>query len=210
MTGRALLLSVLAALLAGCVSTIDGTAVRSPPGLDEDSRSPVDVDAVLLDQAQMRAITGAGEDLTIIPSMDGKIPVDIEPLMQTVAAQCAWVFAESQTFGDEIEEFHKTSFQNPPGGGLISQGAAGYRDAATARRAFDGLVARIGGCEQTADGPGYVGTVTVTPNSVRTRPGGCGRDYRVTSAVLLEVTFCGFSEAVPEIVMTNIVANVPN
>ena len=30
------------------------------PGIDDDSRSPVDVDVVLLDQAQMRAITGRG------------------------------------------------------------------------------------------------------------------------------------------------------
>jgi hypothetical protein len=41
------------------------------------------------------------------------------------------------------------------------------------------------------------------------RPGGCGRDYRVLSVALLEVTYCGFPESVPAIVMTNIVANVP-
>jgi hypothetical protein len=33
------------------------------PGIDDDSRSPVDVDGVLLEQSQMRAITGAGESL---------------------------------------------------------------------------------------------------------------------------------------------------
>ncbi|MBO0677312.1 sensor domain-containing protein [Mycolicibacterium sp. S2-37] len=208
MIARALL-SVVAVLTTGCVSLVGGTAVRPVPGLDDDSRSPVDVDMVLLEQAQMQAITGAGDDLSIIPSMDGKIPVDIEPLMKTVASQCAWVFAESQTFGDEVEEFHKTSFQYPPEGGLISQGAAGYRDAETARRAFDGLVTRIGDCEATADGPGYVGTLTVATDSVQTRPGACGRDYRVKSAVLVEVTFCSFSEAIPDIVMTNILAKVP-
>lgn len=209
MTARALLLCALAAVVTGCVSTVGGTAVKAVPGVDDDSRSPVDVDAVLLEQAQMRAITGAGDDLTIIPTMDGKIPVDIEPLMRTVTAQCAWVFAETQTFGDEVEEFHKTTFQYPTEGGLISQGAAGYRDAATARRAFDALVARIGGCEGTDDGPGYVGALTVTPDSVRTRPGDCGRDYRVKSVVLVEVTFCSFSESVPGIVMTNILAKLP-
>ncbi|WP_422748511.1 sensor domain-containing protein [Mycobacterium sp. WMMD1722] len=210
MTARALLLSTLAAVVTGCVSTVGGTAVKAVPGLDDDSRSPVDVDAVLLEQAQMRAITGAGDDLTIIPTMDGKIPVDIEQLMQTVATPCAWVFAESQTFGDEVEEFHKTTYQYPPEGGLISQGAAGYRDTATARRAFGALVARIGACAATADGPGYVGALAVTPDSVQTRPGGCGRDYRVKSVVLVEVTFCSFSESVPGIVMTNILAKVPD
>jgi hypothetical protein len=41
-------------------------------------------------------------------------------------------------------------------------------------------------------------------------PGGCGRDYRVLSVAMLEVTFCGFPQSVSDIVMTNIAANVPN
>lgn len=210
MIGRTLAAAAAVAVCAaGCVSTVSGTAVRSVPGLDDDSRSPVDVDAVLLEPARMRAITGAGEHLTIIPTMDGKLPVDIESLMETVDARCEWLFAETQTFGDEVEEFHKTTFQNPPEGGLISQGAAGYRDAPTARRAFDALVGRIGGCEETDDGPGYVGAATVTNDSIQTRPGDCGRDYRLKSAVMVEVTFCAFSESVPEIVMANILARVP-
>jgi hypothetical protein len=188
---------------------VGGTASRPVPGLDDDSRSPVDVDAVLLEPARMQAITGAGDDLTIVPTMDGKLPVDIEPLMETVATPCQWVFAETQTFGDEVEEFHKTTFQNPPDGGLISQGAAGYRDVPTARRAFDALVARVDGCEDTDDGPGYVGSATVTADSIQTRQGDCGRDYRRKSAVLVEVTFCAFSDAVPDLVMTNILARVP-
>jgi hypothetical protein len=188
---------------------VGGTASRPVPGLDDDSRSPVDVDAVLLEPARMQAITGAGDDLTIVPTMDGKLPVDIEPLMETVATPCQWVFAETQTFGDEVEEFHKTTFQNPPDGGLISQGAAGYRDVPTARRAFDALVARVDGCEDTGDGPGYVGSATVTADSIQTRPGDCGRDYHRKSAVLVEVTFCAFSDAVPDLVMTNILARVP-
>lgn len=125
---------------------------------------------MLLETAQMQAITGAGEALTIIPSMDGKIPVDIEPLMEQMPEQCAWLFAESQTFGDEVEEFHKTTFQNPPDGGLISQGAAGYRDAPTARRAFDGLVALVDGCATTDYGPAYIGEWAMTPDGVHTRP----------------------------------------
>lgn len=210
MIGRTLVTSAaIAFCTAGCVSMVGGTAVRPVPGLDDDSRSPVDVDAVLLEPARMQAITGAGDDLTIIPTMDGKLPVDIEPLMESVAAPCQWIFAETQTFGDDVEEFHKTTFQDPPEGGLISQGAAGYRDAPTARRAFDALVTRIGGCEDTDDGPGYVGDWSATADAIQTRPGDCGRDYRVKSAVLVEVTFCAFSASVPDIVMTNILARVP-
>ncbi|KUI25217.1 hypothetical protein AU195_03935 [Mycobacterium sp. IS-1496] len=206
---RALTAVAAALLTAGCVATVEGTATRSVPGLDDDSRSPVDVDTVLLETAQMQAITGAGEDLTIIPSMDGKIPVDIESLMEQMPTPCRWLFAESQTFGDEVEEFHKTTFQNPPDGGLISQGAAGYRDAPTARRAFDGVVALVDGCDTTDYGPAYIGDWTSTGDAVSTRPGDCGRDYRLKSAVLVEVTFCAFTESVPDIVMTNILANVP-
>jgi len=46
-------------------------------------------------------------------------------------------------------------------------------------------------------------------DSAHTRPGSCGRDYRVKSAVLVEVTFCAFPDSVPDIVMSNILANVP-
>jgi len=40
--------------------------VRSLPGIDDGSRSPVDVEQLMLEPSQMRAITGAGDDLTII------------------------------------------------------------------------------------------------------------------------------------------------
>lgn len=206
---RALTAVAAALLTAGCVSVVGGTAVRSVPGIDEDSRSPVDIDTVLLEPAQMQAITGAGEDLTIIPTMDGKIPVDIESLMEPMPTPCRWLFAESQTFGEEVEEFHKTPFQSPSDGGLISQGAAGYRDAPTARRAFDGLVAQADGCGASDYGQAYIGEWTATADALKIRPGDCGRDYRLKSAVLVEVTFCGFTESVPGIVMTNILAQVP-
>ncbi len=215
MTGRAYtsLLCVAAMLAAGCTQTVGGTALRVAPGIDEDSRSPVDVDTVLLDRAQMQAITGAGTDLTAIPGTDSRSPVDIELpgfMRETVPPQCEWAYAETQVFGSQVEEFHKTTYQNPPGGGLISQAAAGYRDPATARLAFDAVVDQIQRCRTTDRGPAMVGEVTASPDSVRTRPGNCGRDYRVKSAVLVEVTFCAFPDSVPDIVMTNIVANVPS
>lgn len=198
-------------LVTGCMHTVAGTAVRSAPGIDEDSRSPVDVDTLMLDQQQMRAITGAGDDLTIIPSMDGKFLVDIDELSKTAPPQCEWVFAETRTFGPDVEEFHKTTYQNPPDGGLISQAVAGYRDRAAARRAFDNLIVLADTCGATTYGAMVLGDATATPDSLQTRsPGVCGRDYRVKNVVLAEVTYCAFPESVPDIVMTNILLKVPD
>lgn len=201
--------TVCAALLTvACTHTVAGSAERSTPGIDEDSRSPVDVDVVLLEQSRMRAITGGGTDLTIIPTMDGKYPVDVSVFADRVPAQCSWIFAETQVFGPEVEEFHKTTYQNPPRGALISQGAAGYRDAGTARHAFDGVVALVQDCGSSTSG--YVGTWAATGDTVRTRTSSeCGRDYRLKSAVLVEVTFCAYPASVPDIVMTNLAARIP-
>jgi hypothetical protein len=200
-----------AVVVAGCSHTVGGRALRAVPGIDDDSLAPVDVETLMLDQSQMRAITGAGDDLTTIPSMDGKIPVDIDHLAKTTPPQCQWIFKETQTFGPDVEEFHKTTFQNPPRGGLISEGAAAYRDPSTARRTFDGLVDLVDGCGSTPLGPMFVGEWTATPDGVQTRPSnGCGRDYRVKNVVLVEVTWCAFPGSVPDIVMTNILAKVPD
>ena len=202
---------VAALVVAGCSHTVGGRALRAPPGVDDDSLSPVDVETLMLDQSQMRAITGMGDDLTIIPSMDGKVPVDIDQLAKTAPPQCQWFFEETKTFGSDVEEFHKTTFQNPPGGALISQGAAAYRDPATARRAFDGLVALVDGCDATLSGSMFVGEWTATHDSLQLQTGnGCGRDYRVKNVVLVEVTSCAFPASVPDIVMANILARVPD
>ena len=209
-SAKSLALCAVVLMAAGCSHLVDGQALRAVPGIDDESRSPVDVETLMLDQSQMRAITGAGDDLTIIPSMDGKIPVDIDQLAKTTPPQCQWIFEETQTFGSDVEEFHKTTFQNPPRGGLISEGAAAYRDRATARRAFDGLVTLVRGCDSTALGPMFVGEWSAAPDSLQMRPGnGCGRDYRIKNVVLAEVTSCAFPDSVPDIVMTNILAKVP-
>ncbi|ULE33222.1 sensor domain-containing protein [Mycobacterium sp. IDR2000157661] len=208
--GRMILWCAAAVVIAGCTQTVGGAAIRAVPGIDEDSRSPIDVDTIMLDQSQMRAITGAGDDLTIIPTMDGKVPVDIDPLAESAPPQCRWVFAETETFGRAVEEFHKTTFQYPPQGGLISEGAAAYRDPPTARRAFDDLLARVEDCDATPLGAMFVGDWTAGPDILQLRlRSGCGRDYRVKSVVLVEVTACRFPDSVPEIVMINILANVP-
>jgi hypothetical protein len=203
-----LLTGYVAVLTVACAHTVPGDAARPVPGIDDDSRSPIDVDGVLLQQSQMRAITGAGNDLTVIPSMDGKVPVDIDVFADHVPPECGWVFAETRTFGSEIEEFHKTTYQNPSRGALISQGAAAYRDVATARRAFDGLVGQVDACGSST--PGYVGDWTTSEDSITTRTSSeCGRDYRLKSVVLVEVTFCSYSASVPDLVMTNLVAKIP-
>src|ERR1700728_4807648 len=207
MMARRLMLCAVALLAAGCTHIVGGTAV---PGYGAaPNLSGVDVTRVLLEQSRMQAITGGGEHLTIIPSMDGDSPVDIDALAPSAPPECRFVYADSATFGPDIETFHKTTFQDPPRGGLISEGAAAYRDADTARHAFGALVATVRDCADSSAGPGYIGAWDADERSLATRPGDCGRNYLVKSMVLMEVTFCGFPESVSTIVITNIAANVP-
>lgn len=189
-----------------CTRVVDGTV---SPVYGGGPAGALNVGALLLDDTRMRAITGAGDDLTIIPSMDGGSPVDIDALAEIVPTECRFTYAETVTFGPDVEGFHKTTYQDPPIGALISQGAAAYRDPDTARRAFDALVATVQGCAKTSSGRLFVGRWKADEDSLHLRPGACGRDYRVLSVILLEVTFCGFPESVSDIVMTNIMANVP-
>ena len=205
---RPLLLCGAVVLAAACTRVVDGTALPGP-GATRGAVDGVDVDTILLDQSRMRAITGAGEHLTIIPSMDGTNPVDIDALADHAPRECRFLFAETATFGPDIEKFHKTTFQDPPDGALISEGAAAYRDTDTARRAFGALVATVGNCADSSAGDLLVGDWQADATTLHLRPGGCGRDYRILSVAMLEVTFCGFAQSVSEIVMTNIAANVP-
>jgi PknH-like extracellular domain len=204
---RPLVLCCAALMAAACTHIVGGTAV---PGYGAaPNLSGVDVSRVLLEQSRMQAITGGGEHLTIIPSMDGDSPVDIDALAPSAPSECRFVFADSATFGPDIETFHKTTYQDPPHGGLISEGAAAYRDADTARHAFTALVATVGRCADGSAGSRFVGTWKSDEQSLQTRPGDCGRDYLLKSVVLIEVTFCGFPDSVSKIVIANIAANVP-
>src|ERR1700722_4748302 len=77
MMARRLMLCAAALLAAGCTHIVGGTAV---PGYGAaPNLSGVDINRVLLEQSRMQAITGGGEHLTIIPSMDGDSPVDVDP-----------------------------------------------------------------------------------------------------------------------------------
>ncbi len=207
MIARRVMLCAAALLAAACARTVDGLALPAPGG--GPNTSGVNVDRVLLDQSRMQAIAGADEHLTIIPSMDGTSPVDIDTLAKVAPPECRFIYADTATFGPDIEAFHKTTFQYPPRGGLISEGAAAYRDAGTAHHAFDALVATVRSCADSSDGQGYVGSWNADERSLETRPGDCGRNYLLKAAVLVEVTFCGFPESVPAMVITNIAANVP-
>jgi hypothetical protein len=206
---RPLLLCGAVLLTAACTRLVDGAAAPAP-AVAPTGPLGVNVDAILLDQSRMRAITGADEHLTIIPTMDGKHPVDIDELAQTAPQPCRFIYAETATFGPDVADFHKTTFQYPPKGGLISEGAAAYRDGDTARRAFDTLVGTVRDCAASSDGDLYIGDWKADADSLHIRPGDCGRDYRVLSEALLEVTFCGFPQSVSDIVMTNIAANIPS
>jgi PknH-like extracellular domain len=208
LTRPVLLCGAAALLLAACTRVVGGTAVPAF-GAAHRGVQGVNVDTILLDQPRMQAITGAGQHLTIIPTMDGTSLVDIDALADKTPQECRFLFAETATFGPDVQEFHKTTFQDPPDGALISEGAAAYGDAATARRAFGALVTTVGTCADGSAGQLFVGEWKADANSLHMRPGGCGRDYRVMSVALLEVTFCGFAQSVSDIVMTNIVANVP-
>lgn len=205
---RPLLLCGAVLLTAACTRVVGGTAIVGF-GPAAKGIHGVNVDTILLDQPRMQAITGAGLHLTIIPTMDGTSPVDIDALADHTPPACRFLFAETATFGPDVQEFHKTTFQDPPDGALISEGAAAYPDAATARRAFGALVTTVGTCADGSAGQLFVGEWKAAANSLHMRPGGCGRDYRVLSVALLEVTFCGFPQSVSDIVMTNIVANIP-
>lgn len=207
---RPLLLCCAALLAAACTRMVGGAAVPAFRGGLPSGIAPIGirVDEILLSQSRMRAITGAGNDLTIIPTMDGKYPVDLDTLAATAPPECRFVYSETTTFGPDVAEFHKTTFQDPPDSGLISEGAAAYPDVRTARRAFDALVVTVEHCAHSSSGQLFVGQWSADTESLRIL-GACGRDYLVKSVVLLEVTFCGFPQSVSDIVMTNMAANIP-
>ncbi|BBZ48803.1 hypothetical protein MHEI_05200 [Mycobacterium heidelbergense] len=170
-TGQPLLLCACGAALlaAACTRVVDGTAL---PGFGPAAKGVhgVNVDTILLDQSRMRAITGAGEHLTIIPSMDGNRPVDIDALADTTPRECRFLYAETATFGPDVDEFHKTTYQDPPDGALISEGAAAYRDVDTARRAFGALVSAVGDCAGVSAGPSLVGDWSANATSLHLGP----------------------------------------
>lgn len=176
-----------------------GVAVHGPDVADQGTLT---ADRVLLSQEQMQAITGAGTDLTIIPGMNTTSPIDDEGLVGTVPPECRFIFAETSIFGTDFTDFHKTVFQYPPRGALISEAAAVYPDGGGAQRAFEAFAAVLAACGNSS-AAALLGDWSVGPDRARTRPRDCGRDYRLKGVVLFEVVSCGLPTSVADIVIAN-------
>src|ERR1700753_3259316 len=112
---RSLLLCGAVLVATACTRVVGGEAVAAFEGGARGVQG-VNVDKMLLDQSRMRSIAGAGDEMTIIPSMDGTRPVDIDELADTAPRPCRFIYAETATFGPALQEFHKTTFQYPPRG----------------------------------------------------------------------------------------------
>ena len=206
---RSLLLGGAALLAAACTRVVGGTAV---PGFAMGARGVqgVNVDEILLNQSRMRAITGGGDDLTIIPSMDGNRPVDIDALADNTPQPCRFIYRRDRdlrTRCRRVPQDHLpgSARRRPDIRGRRGLPRCGHRSARLRRPG--GHRRRL--CGQLRPASCIVGDWKADADSLHMRPGGCGRDYRVLSVALLEVTFCGFPQSVSDIVMTNIAANMP-
>jgi hypothetical protein len=205
-----MLLSCLAAatLVSGCLHVVDGVATMPPT--EGPYPGGIDVDKLLLTTPELRDITGAGLDLSGVPGMDSIQTVDDELLVDSAPPECQFVFLESQTFGPDVKQFHKTSFQNPPKAALLSEAAAAYVNADAARRAFDEVTNLVKACGESASGDPYVYDYTAEPGVVIRAESirDCGRIYRLADTVLVEVTYCGYSHVVPDLVVNRIASRV--
>ncbi|BBY32378.1 sensor domain-containing protein [Mycolicibacter minnesotensis] len=196
------------AAVASCSRVVSGTAL--PPVALPISDGGVQLGRIMLGTARMRAILGADEQLTIIPTMDSASPTDVDDLAATVPPPCRFIFADTAVFGSAATLFHKTTYQYPPQAAMISEGAAVYPDADASHHALTTLEAAVGKCADTSAGPGLVTEWASDDESLHTRAGACGRSYRAKSVVLLEVTYCGFSEPDADLVVTNMAAAIPD
>ena len=207
-SGALVRLVAATAVSAGCAHVVTG-APALPATVTPGHNHGVNVDDVLLTAPELRAVTGAGLDMTEVPGMDATKPVDEEDLVQLAPPDCQFIFRESLIFGPDVEQFHKTAFQTPPRSALLTEGAAVYPDADTMRRAFDSVANMVMSCGNTAFASMFVGQWSADDTTLRTRTGAnCGRVYRSESAVLIEVTYCGYPAAVPEEVAKRMAAKV--
>jgi len=195
------------AAVVGCTRMVGGMAL--PPVVLPASEDGVELSRIMLDTPRMRALVGADEQLTIIPTMDSSSPTDIDDLAATVPPQCRFIFAETAVFGSAPTRFRKITYQYPPKAALVSEGAAVYPDTGSAHQALEALVGKVAECADTSAGPGLVSDWDADEDSLRTSAGACGRAYRVKSVVLLEVTYCGFSASDADLVVTNMAGAVP-
>ncbi|HEY7054110.1 MAG TPA: sensor domain-containing protein [Mycobacterium sp.] len=201
------LLSLLAAttVASGCAHVVDGIAAMSPT--EGPYLGGMEVDQLLLTTPELRDITGAGLDLNGVPGMDSISPVDNDLLVHAAPPECQFVFRESAIFGPDVKQFHKTSFQTPSKSELLSEAAAAYVDTDTASRAFGNVEQLVKDCGASSSGSSYVYKWTAEPQTVHAESiGDCGRIYRLAATVLIEVTYCGYTHVVPDVVADRIAA----
>jgi PknH-like extracellular domain len=183
--------------------------IASMPPTEGPYLGGMDVDELLLTTPELRDLTGAGLDLNAVPGMDSIKTVDEDLLVDSAPPECQFVFRESTIFGPDVKQFHKTSFQTPPKSELLSEGAAAYVDADTARRAFDNVAELVKDCGESSSGYAYVYDWSVDPQTVSANSiSDCGRVYRLEATVLIEVTYCGYSHVIPDLVAARIAARV--
>jgi hypothetical protein len=202
-------LSCLAAisLASGCAHVVGGIA--SMPPTEGPYLGGMDVDELLLTTPELRDLTGAGLDLSGVPGMDSIQTVDNNLLVGSAPPECRFVYLESQTFGPDVKQFHKTTFQTPPKSELLSEAAAAYVDTDTAQRAFDNVTELVKGCGESSSGYAYVYDWSADQQTVHGQSiGDCGRIYRLAATVLIEVTYCGYSHVIPDLVAARIAARV--
>ncbi|MGV0625261.1 sensor domain-containing protein [Mycolicibacter minnesotensis] len=192
------------AAVVGCTRLVGGTALPLAPS----STDGADLSRIMLDTPRIRALVGADEQLTIIPTMDSPAPADIDELAATVPPPCRFIFAETAVFGTRHTRFRKITFQYPPNAAIISQAAAIYPDPQTARQTLDALAATVAACADSPAGTKLVGDWAADPETLRSGAGACGSAYQLKSVVLLEVTYCGFTSSDADLVLTNMAANV--
>jgi hypothetical protein len=202
------LLSCLAAVVAsGCMHVVGGIA--SMPPTEGPYLNGMDVDELLLTTTELRDLTGAGLDLNSVPGMDSIKTVDEDLLVGSAPPECQFVFRESLIFGPDVKQFHKTSFQTPPKSELLSEAAAAYVDTDTARRAFDNVTDLVKGCGESTSGYAYVYDWSADPQIVHAQSiGDCGRTYQLEGTVMIEVTYCGYTHVIPDLVAARIAARV--
>ena len=195
-------------VMTGCARMVGGTALA--PVAPSITTPAVDVGRIMLDPSRVRALLGADEQLTVIPTMDSATPVDLEDLAAAVPEPCRFTVADTAVFGTSFTHFHKTTYQYPPKAALLSQAAALYPDPESARRALDALVSKVSACAKSSAGPDLVTDWSADDGFVHTRAATCGRAYQIKSAVLLEVTYCGFTESDANLIVANMAHAIPD
>ena len=204
------LLSCLAAatLAGGCAHVVGGIAAMPPT--EGPYLHGMDVDDLLLTTPEMRDLTGAGLDLNGIPGMDSKYTVDDELLVEAAPPECQFVFLESMVFGPDVQAVPQDQLSD------TAEVRAAVRGRGRLRRRPH-RAPRVRQRRRSREGVrGHPVGLLVRVRLDRRRSDIAGRGPRRLRAhlpasrttVLIEVTYCGYSHVVPDLVATRIAARV--